>query len=145
MTTTHPLRAQLGPVPHGHNAVSAAFWSGCAAGELRYQRCVKCERANFPPSEHCRYCLSTDWHWELSQGRGEIYSWTVVHRSVTPEFIAPYAPAIVTLTEGYQMLTNIIETTIDELRVGLRVRVQFRSDEAGFVLPYFTRDRINNE
>ena len=53
--------------------------------------------------------------WTTSAGLGEIYSWTVVHRPVTPEFDPPYAPAIVTLDEGYQMLTNIIGVTADEL------------------------------
>ena len=31
-----------------------------------------------------------------------------MHRPVTPVFVAPYAAAIVTLDEGYQMMTNII-------------------------------------
>jgi len=46
--------------------------------------------------------------WTPSEGRGEVYSWTVVHRPVSPEFEPPYAPAIITLDEGYQMLTNIV-------------------------------------
>ena len=41
-----------------------------------------------------------------------------MYRAVTAEFETPYAPAIVTLDEGYQMLTNIIGVATDELRVG---------------------------
>ena len=51
-----------------------------------------------------------------SAGLGEIYSWTVVHRPVTAEFEPPYAPAIVKLDEGYQMLTNIVGVASEELR-----------------------------
>jgi uncharacterized OB-fold protein len=70
-------------------------------------------------------------------GRGLIYSWTVVHRAATPIFETPYAPAIVTMDEGYQMLTNIIGANTDELRVGLAVQVDFREVSDGLWLPYF--------
>jgi hypothetical protein len=42
----------------------------------------------------------------------------VVHRAATPVFETPYAPAIIDMTEGYQILTNVIDTDIARLRVG---------------------------
>jgi uncharacterized OB-fold protein len=76
--------------------------------------------------------------WERSSGLGEIYSWTVVHRPVTAEFEPPYAPAIVTLDEGYQMLTNVVGVSPDELGIGMRVQVQFHAVGPDVTLPYFT-------
>jgi len=79
--------------------------------------------------------------WRNSGGVGEIYSWTVVHRPVTAEFERPYAPAIVTLDEGYQMLTNIVGVAPEELAVGMPVQVQFHAlgaEAADVTLPYFT-------
>ena len=55
-------------------------------------------------------------------------------------FAPPYAPAIVTLREGYQMLTNIIGVGTDELKIGLEVRVEFCSVNPDLTLPYFTKD-----
>ncbi|ORV81511.1 hypothetical protein AWC11_27165 [Mycobacterium interjectum] len=136
--TADALRPQSGPVPHAGSHLSLPFWQGCQAGELRYQRCEACGAANFPPSEHCRQCLSGDLRWERGAGLGEIYSWTVVHRPVTAEFAPPYAPAIVTLDEGYQMLTNIVGMAPADLAIGLRVRVQFHAVGADLTLPYFT-------
>lgn len=136
--TSERLRPQTGPVPHGSSPVSAPFWQGCQAGELRYQRCADCGVANFPPTEHCRQCLSAELTWQRSGGQGEIYSWTVVHRPVTVEFEPPYAPAIVTLDEDYQMLTNIVGVQTDALTVGMRVRVQFHAVGPDVTLPYFT-------
>ncbi len=136
--TSDALRPQTGPVPHATSHASVPFWQGCQSGDLRYQRCEACGLANFPPTEHCRECLSTQVHWECSGGRGEIYSWTVVHRPVTAEFSPPYAPAIVTLDEGYQMLTNIIGIAPEELRIGMRVRVQFHAVGPDVTLPYFS-------
>jgi hypothetical protein len=81
--------------------------------------------------------LSTQLAWQPSSGRGEIYSFTVVHRAVTPAFRAPYAPAIVTLAEGYQMLTNIIGVPAGELRIRLPVSVRFHHIGHDVWLPYF--------
>lgn len=138
MTSENSLRPQTGPVPHASSPVSSPFWQGCQTGELRYQRCADCGQSNFPPTEHCRECLSHELRWEQSGGVGEVYSWTVVHRPVTAEFAPPYAPAIVTLDEGYQMLTNIVGVAPNELAVGMRVRVQFHAVGADVTLPYFT-------
>ncbi|WP_374023587.1 Zn-ribbon domain-containing OB-fold protein [Mycobacterium sp. HNNTM2301] len=136
--TSDPLRPQTGPVPHAVSHLSAPFWEGCQSGELWYQRCEACGLANFPPTEHCRECLAAQVGWERSGGSGEIYSWTVVHRPVTAEFEPPYAPAIVTLDEGYQMLTNVVGVAPEELRIGMRVQVQFHAVGPEVTLPYFT-------
>jgi uncharacterized OB-fold protein len=136
--TSEPLRPQTGPVPHASSQVSIPFWQGCRAGELRYQRCESCGLANFPPTEHCRQCLSPGVGWTTSEGLGEIYSWTVVHRPVSPEFEPPYAPAIITLDEGYQMLTNVVGIAPEELAIGMRVQAQFHEVGPDLTLPYFT-------
>ncbi len=132
------LQPQTGPVPHASSQVSLPFWQGCRAEELRYQRCAACGLANFPPTEHCRQCLSAELQWKQSDGVGEVYSWTVVHRPVTPEFTPPYAPAIVTLDEGYQMLTNVIGVTPADLAIGMPVQVRFHEVGDDVTLPYFT-------
>lgn len=132
------LQPQSGSVAHASSPVSVPFWEGCRSHELRYQRCSECGIANFPPTEHCRQCLSGSLEWTRSAGTGEIYSWTVVHRPVTADFTPPYAPAIVTVDEGYQMLTNIVGIAADALEVSLRVRVEFHSGGEDLTLPYFT-------
>ena len=132
------LRPQTGPVPHASGPLSMPFWQGCQSGELRYQRCDGCGLANFPPTEYCRQCLSGELRWMPSGGVGEIYSWTVVRRPVTPEFQPPYAPAIITLDEGYQMLTNVVGVVPEDLAIGMRVRVQFHAVGPDLTLPYFT-------
>jgi uncharacterized OB-fold protein len=132
------LRPQTGPLPHASSHVSLPFWQGCRSEELRYQRCEACGLANFPPTEHCRQCLSAELCWTPSGGVGEVYSWTVVHRPVTAEFEPPYAPAIITLDEGYQMLTNIVGVAPDDLAIGMRVQVQFHEVGPDVMLPYYT-------
>jgi uncharacterized OB-fold protein len=132
------LTAQRTAVPHASpGPLTEPFWRACAEQTLRFQRCEHCAAPGFPPAEHCRQCLSTELHWETSSGHGLVYSWTVVYRAATPVFETPYAPAIVTLDEGYQMLTNLIGATPSTLRVGLPVQVDFRKLDDGLWLPYF--------
>ena len=131
------LVAQAADLPHAlPTVVSEPFWSGCALGELRFQRCRACRAATFPPSEVCRACLAGPLVWERSAGRGRIYSWTVVWRPVTQAFATPYAPVIVRLDEGYDMVSNVINMTEEELAVDLPVTATFlRVGELH--LPYF--------
>jgi uncharacterized protein len=139
--TAESLQPQAGPLPHASSQVSVPFWRGCQSEELRYQRCDACGQANFPPTEHCRHCLSAGLHWTNSAGTGEIYSWTVVYRPVTPEFEPPYAPAIITLDEGYQMLSNIVGVAPGDLAIGMRVQAQFHVIGRDLTLPYFTSEK----
>lgn len=123
------------PLPRP-SSLSKVFWDACAEGRLVYQRCARCEWAVFNPAPLCPMCLSQDLAWHESAGRGAIYSWSVAYRPMSASFTAPYAPIIVDVDEGYQMISNLIGCTVDTVAVGLRVRVDFH--EVGkMTLPYF--------
>jgi uncharacterized protein len=138
MMVLHPQRSGI-PLPEPTPA-SQPFWDGCAVGELRYQQCRICEHAEFDPAWACRNCGSDELAWQLSAGRGEVYSHTVVWRPQTPEFTAPYVVVIVRFDEGFTLLTNLIGCTVDDVRVGLRVRVAFHAVGDGITLPYVEPD-----
>jgi uncharacterized OB-fold protein len=70
-------------------------------------------------------------------GRGSLYSWTVVWRPQSDRFRVPYAPAIVELTEGYQMLSNIVNCQVEDLHLDMPVEVLFTPLTPGTVIPYF--------
>ncbi|TVZ02164.1 hypothetical protein EAS64_25365 [Trebonia kvetii] len=116
--------------------VSRPFWEGCARRQLRYQRCQACGHAEFDPALACRACGDGGLEWQVSAGRGEVYSHTVVWRPQTPAFTVPYAVVIVTFDEGFQLLTNLVGTTVDQVRAGLRVQVMFHDVGGGITLPY---------
>ena len=132
------LQPQAAELPHATpSPLTTPFWDACRRSELLFQRCGNCGAANFPPTEFCRRCQSRDRDWERGSGHGTLYSWTVVYRPVTPAFATPYAPAIVNLDEGYQMVTNIVNAKPGQLRAGLPVEVTFVDVSGGLVLPYF--------
>ena len=122
------------PMP---SPLSQHYWDACARGELLFQRCGACGRPNFDPALLCRHCGSRDLTWEQSAGNGTVYSWTVVWRPQQPSFVVPYAPAIVDIDEGYQMLANVVGCDVEDLAVGMRVAVEFHPVSDGVVIPYF--------
>lgn len=117
--------------------ISAPYWEGCRRGELRFQRCESCAAANFGPGVVCSSCRSTELWWDTSAGLGSLYSWTVVGRAPTPAFVTPYAPAIVRLDEGYDLVTAIVDCDASALQTGLRVMVRFVPVSEDITLPFF--------
>ena len=132
------LEPQLAGVPVPRpSGESQPYWEGAARGELLFQRCVACGAANFGPGVSCRSCQSGGLMWERSAGLGAVYSWTVVWRPQTPAFAVPYAPAIVRLDEGYDMVSALIGLDPSEIRPGLRVTVHFRRLTDEIHVPFF--------
>ncbi len=125
------------PVPRPGD-VTRPHWEGCARGQLLVQRCEDCGAYVFTPEVACTSCFSPRLSWVESSGRGEIYSYTVVHRPQRPEFDVPYVVVIVALEEGWHMLSNLIDCDPDAVSVGDAVEVSFvrRGD---FVMPMFRR------
>ena len=112
------------------------FWQGCAAGELRYQRCAGCGRAQFYPRPSCATCGGAP-SWAVSKGHGTVYAATRVNRAPTPDFAAlvPYDILLVDVDEGFRMMAH----GGPGLAIGKRVCVSFRS-HGERALPYFKRD-----
>jgi len=132
------LRPQSGDIPLPvPGPLSAPYWEGCAAGELRFQRCGACGGATHTPALMCAVCTSADLTWAVSSGRGEVYSWTTVWRPQGPAFEVPYVPVIVEMEEGWHVLADLVGCEHDAVHIGMAVEVEFFPHPAGITLPYF--------
>src|SRR5712672_4740569 len=125
----------LGSMPHRHlpaiTAENAFFWRAGKAGLLRFMRCPSCGFYIHPPLPICRVCKSRDVHDEPVSGRGTVLTYTVNRQVWEAGLEAPYVIAIVGIDEqpGLRLTTNIINCTIEEVRIGMRVRVLFEHCE----------------
>lgn len=122
-------RAIPAPEP---NPETQPFWDAAARGELLVRRCRRCGDAHFYPRSICPFCASADTDWERSRGEGTIYAFSVMRQ--VPQ---PYAIAYVTLDEGPTMMTNIVDTDLNAIRIGQRVRVVFSPTVEGPPVPTF--------
>ncbi len=112
------------------------FWDGCAAGELRYQRCRSCGSVQPLPRSWCERCHAEDLEWLRASGRGTILSFTVVHRAPTAAWReeTPYVIAIVEGEEGFRLMVNVIGGEQPGLAIGAAVTIGFQTRD-GVVLP----------
>ena len=87
----------------------------------------------------CLNCLNTTSEWVKLSGKGQVYSFIVVHRRYHPAFAKeiPYTVAIIETEEGVRMLSNIIECKPEEVKIGMPVQVVFDDVSPEFSLPKF--------
>jgi uncharacterized OB-fold protein len=128
------------PIPEV-DAQLAPFFAAAKEGRLVVQRCSQCGAYRFPPRELCSGCLSTASTWVEVAGRGEIFSYNVMHQVYHPAFAAevPYAVVVVKLAEGPKMISNLVDCPVDEIRIGMPVEVVFEPLSDTVTLPKFRR------
>ncbi len=126
------------PVPVVTPAL-APFFEATRRGVLTVQKCDSCGRFRFPPRELCPHCLSGGASWAPVSGRGEVFSFNVMHQVYHPGFAAevPYAVVVVQLEEGARMVSNVIGVKPHELRCGMPVEVVFEKLNDEITLPKF--------
>jgi uncharacterized OB-fold protein len=112
------------PVP---TSETQPYWEGCHNHELRIQKCQACGHHQFYPRLYCTDCMSDQVEWVTASGRGTVLSFTIVYRPVTKAFAedVPYVVALVTLDEGPQMMSNIVECDPEQVSIGMPVTVTF--------------------
>ncbi len=100
------------------------FYEGTKRGLLLFQRCSDCGEWRHYPRPVCASCLSRSYSWEPATGRGEVYTWTIVHGPTLPAFEAqlPYNVVDVLLEEGIHFVSNVVDAEPSELRAGLPVQ-----------------------
>jgi hypothetical protein len=115
------------------------FYEAARRHELRVQRCRGCGVLRFPARALCSACLSTDADWVAVSGRGEIYSFNIMHQVYHPGFAAevPYAVVLVKLAEGPKMISNVVGVDVRAVRIGMPVRVVFEQVSDEVTLPKF--------
>jgi uncharacterized OB-fold protein len=115
------------------------YWDAIQERRLVMQRCRACNETIFFPKLWCPKCWSRELEWKPVSGRGTVLTYSVVHQELRPSYRSsmPYVVAIVKLTEGPQMMCNVINCSPGTVRVGLPVKVAFEERSGGFLVPQF--------
>ena len=132
----------LRPQPRFPEPDSEPFWEASKQHKLIYQNCDACRTVIFYPRRHCPHCGSLDTTWHESQGRGTVYTFSIIMQSRHPAFkdLGPYAVALVDLDEGFRMMTNIVAVIdpLKDVRCGMRVKIRWVDQGTELVsLPMF--------
>lgn len=117
----------------------APFFAAAKHHQLVVQKCKGCGAMRFPPRELCSSCWSREAEWVEVSGRGEVFSFYVMHQVYHPGFAAevPYPVAVIQLDDGPRMTSNLVGCRREEIRVGLPVEVVFEDLSEEVALPKF--------
>ena len=128
---------------------SLPWWRGAAEHKLLVQQCSGCGHCRLPPSPLCGECQSFDSSWVEVNGKGTLFTYTVVHRAVAMEQELPFVIAIVELDmsgvergNSVRVMTNIVEKLgayLDpsELKIGASVEVVWEVMSGEVSIPRF--------
>ena len=105
----------------------APFFEASKRGQLVVQKCESCGTLRFPARPLCSHCLSPQATWMPVSGRGEVYSFNIMHQVYHPGFAPeiPYAVVVIKLEEGAKMTSNLIGMKPHEIKCGMPVEVVF--------------------
>jgi uncharacterized OB-fold protein len=115
------------------------FFDYARKHELRMQKCLRCGKFYYPPSEMCPHCHNWGAEWTKLSGKGEVYSFIVARRATNPAFAReiPYVVAIILTEEGTRMISNVVGVKPEDVRVGMPVEVAFEDLTDTIALPKF--------
>ena len=84
------------------NEWTKPFWEAARQGVLALQHCQACGHFQHPPYATCVNCMSIDLKFAPVQGKGTIYSYSIMYHAGDQRFAAaiPYASIIVELDEA---------------------------------------------
>jgi len=109
------------------------YFDAAAEGKLMLKKCGDCGEVHHYPRALCPFCFSDKVSWVQAKGTGEIYTYSVTRRGGP----VPYCIAYVTLDEGVKMMTNIVDTDLDTIKIVQKVKVVFKKSENGTSVPMF--------
>jgi len=121
---------------------SKTYWDATREKKLLLQYDPKVGRYQFYPRATGIATGNRKLEWREVSGKGEIFSFTVARRTREPfRGHEPFLIVLVTLDEGVNVMANMIDCTLEEMKIGLRVKPYWAPLPNGTHLLMFTPDR----
>jgi uncharacterized OB-fold protein len=124
---------------------SAVYWDAVARRELVAQRCTVCGELRHPPRPMCPHCRSLEWQEQRLAGTGSLYSYAILHHPRSPRFEYPVLAALVDLDEGVRIVSNLVGVAPADIRIGMRLTVDFEPTTEEGAVPVFRPDARGGE
>ena len=112
---------------------TAAYWLAANEGRLLVKRCTACGQHHHYPRDICPFCLSDATEWCPASGEAVLYAFSSMGQGD-----AAYTMAMVTLSEGVSMMSNVVGVQPSALHIGQKLRVVFVPASNGQAVPMFT-------
>ncbi|EIV90687.1 Zn-ribbon domain-containing OB-fold protein [Frankia sp. QA3] len=120
------------------DSATEPFWQAAKENRLVAPRCADCGTFRLPPSPFCPTCQSQNVDWVTLSGRATVYSFSIV-TGVPGQPELTLAAVVVDLPDapGARLVSNVIDTDPDAVRIGTPLIVDFIEIADGWKLPVF--------
>jgi len=121
------------------NSTTLPWWEAAAEHRLVVQRCTACEHTRHPPAPICPECRSMESDWKEVPGKGEVYTYTTVHRPVAGNMELPFLIAVIALEEsgGLRMISNLVDVSPEDVEIGMPVELVWEDMSDDLAMPRF--------
>jgi len=113
------------------------FFDAARNNQLAVQKCDNCGTLRFPAAPLCLACDSPKASWVPVSGKGEVFSFTIMHRAYHPAIKVPYTLAVIELKEGAKITSNVVGIQPSKVKCGMPVEVVFEKLNDEVTLPKF--------
>ena len=121
---------------------SKPYWDATREKKLLLQYDPQSSRYQFFPRPTGIATGRRALEWREVSGKGEVFTYTVAHRAREPfRGHEPFLIVLVTLDEGVNVMANMVDCGLDDIRIGLRVKPHWAPLPNGTHLLMFTPDR----
>ena len=132
-------------IPGDHISISVdnstrPFWEAAKEHILTVCQCADCDTFRMPPRPFCPECQSKNMKWPELPGTATVYSFAICHRSPYPDLEDfTYVPVVVDIdgAPGARLVSNIVDIDPEEVKIGMKVKVDWNPIKDDWVLPIF--------
>jgi len=118
----------------------APFWEGTRNGELKVQQCTETKKKVWPPRFLSPYAPGAPLEWVNIEGKGEVYTFSIVHRAFTPYYQdkVPHTLVVVELEDNVRMLGQLVGMD-DPTKVecGMKMEMEFEKVDDDITLVHW--------
>jgi uncharacterized OB-fold protein len=118
--------------------ITEPFWQAAKERRLVALRCGDCGHFRMPPTPFCPQCQSQNRDYHELSGRGEVFSFAVVHGFPgRPEITL--VGAVVSLPDAAEarLVTNVVGVDPGQVYIGMPLTVDFVDIADGWRVPVF--------
>ncbi len=128
--------------PPRWRSFSKAFWDATREKRLLLQYDPTSDRYQHFPRACSIVTGSPALEWREVAGKGEIFSYTIARRA-RPPFAGhePFFIVLVTLDQGVNVMANMVKCSLEDMKIGLRVKPYWAQLSNGTHLLMFQPDR----
>ncbi len=121
------------------DSMTLPWWEAAAEHRLVVQRCGACGHTRLPPAPVCPECRADAAEWHEVSGRGEVYTYTIVHRPVAADQELPFVIAVIALENagGVRMMSNLVGIDPTDIRIGMPVELVWEDMSEDLAVPRF--------